>query len=225
MESLSSTHSSQKPDAFIPHEAIVNKGSEQLILPGEILFDEGEPSKGIYFIESGKIATKRLNAQGEEQIINIHTQGEILGIRASLQQNSMDKMAYALEKTVLIHMPHDAFMDTLADSYDFTFYISKNLEKNLKEIESRATMLLQRPAAERLAYTFLMFQKKFGEKDGFLDIVLPIKDYARLIGATRTTVYRLFKSFCENKWISCDRSNHIRICNRDALQQFFNMPI
>lgn len=201
------------------HLVIRKHGTEALMLPGEQLFEENTHPKGIYFIKSGKIATKQLNSSGENQIINIHTKGEILGIRSCLQQNKMDKTAYALEKSVYIFMPIEAFIENLTHYPGFNFYTSQKLEKNIKEIENRATVLLQRPAAERLAYMILVFQNKFGEKEGFLNIVLPIKDYARLIGTTRTTVYRLFKSFTKNKWINCDKSNHIQICNKEALQQ------
>lgn len=204
------------------HAVLQKFGEELLVLAGEHLFEENDHPKGIYFIKSGKIATKHLNAAGENQIINIYAKGEILGIRSCIQQEKTDKTAYALEKSIYIFLPLNAFIHHLTTYPGFNFYTSQMLEKNINEIETRATILLQRPASERLAYTILMFHKKFGEKEGFLNIVLPIKDYARLIGATRTTVYRLFKSFTKNNWINCDKSNHIQICDKEALQQLFN---
>ena len=197
-----------------PHAVFEKFGKELLVLAGEHLFVENESPKGIYFIKSGKIATKHLNASGENQIINIYSKGEILGIRSCIQQQQTDKTAYALEKSIYIFLPINTFIHQLTNYPGFNFYTSQMLEKNINEIESRATILLQRPAAERLAYTILMFHKKFGEKEGFLNIVLPIKDYARLIGTTRTTVYRLFKSFTKKNWINCDKSNHIQICEK-----------
>lgn len=221
----SSLYKSAKTASGAMHPVLQKFGEEMLVLSGEHLFEENDKPKGIYFIQSGKIATKYLNAEGENQIINIYTQGEILGIRSCLQQTNMDKTAYALEKSIYIFLPLESFIHNLTSYPGFNFYTSQKLEQNIKEIENRATILLQRPAAERLAYTILMFQQKFGEKEGFINIVLPIKDYARMIGATRTTVYRLFKSFSKEKWINCDKSNHIQICNKEALQQLYQISI
>jgi CRP-like cAMP-binding protein len=65
---------------------------------GELIFDEEQQLRGIYFIKSGVCKISKMSANGKEQIIHFLGEGTLLGIRSILNEETTNLKARALTK-------------------------------------------------------------------------------------------------------------------------------
>ena len=76
---------------------------------GETLFEEGDETKGIYLIRSGKMEVSKITPDGWKQTLAVFTPGHFFGELSIMENRRHEADASALEKTELLLLTKEGF--------------------------------------------------------------------------------------------------------------------
>lgn len=162
---------------------------------GEIIFTEGEPVKGIYFVYQGKVKVHKQWGD-KELIIRFANKGQIFGHRGLGNETNYPVSATAIEPTAACFIEIDFFFSSLKVNYGFLYNLMMFFADELQESERRMRNLAHMPVRGRLAQALLALQAKFGcTAEGFINIHLSRQDIASYVGSTYETIFRLMNEF------------------------------
>lgn len=84
--------------------------------PNGVLFREGDDADGFYAVESGGLKATRLSPDGNEQLISLFSDGEVIGEMAIFDDFPRSATITALKKTTVIFCSRDAFFGFADDN-------------------------------------------------------------------------------------------------------------
>ena len=183
----------------------------------DIIYEEGQYAKRLYFIASGKVKTFKTNEVGKEYIIKIHKAGEFLGYQALIKEDKYHESASALEETELSLIPKDDFFALLYNNRDFSARFIKMLASNMENQEEQLLSLAYNSIRKRVAEALLILNDRF-EKDG---ISILRDDLASMVGTAKESVIRTLTDFKNEELIKIE-SGIISILNMDKLEMMPN---
>jgi CRP/FNR family transcriptional regulator len=165
---------------------------------GDVLFREGEPVKGIYFLYKGKVKVHKHWDEGKELIVRFAKEGDIVGHRGIGADLVYPVTATALEPVTVCYFDMEFFNASLKVSHHLLYELMLFYAKELQESEKRMRNLAHMPVKGRLANALITLQEKFGHnKDGSIAFPLNRQDLAAYIGATYETTFRMLNALVE----------------------------
>ena len=81
----------------------------------DIIFNDGESPKGVFYIEKGAAKLSKLGAFGKDQILRFIKEGDIIGYRSLLCGENFQAKAEAMTNTECVFLPADVFMYLLEE--------------------------------------------------------------------------------------------------------------
>src|SRR3569833_95062 len=169
---------------------------------GEILFKEGDPVTGVYFVYSGSVKVYKKWDEDKELIIRFAKDGAILGHRGLGGSLVYPISAAALEPSVVCFIDTNLLEATLKINSEFTTQLLLFFAQELYESEKKMRNLAHMPVKGRVAEALLHLKELFGEDDkGFIKIDLSRQDLVFFAGATYETVFRLINELVKDKLI------------------------
>lgn len=170
---------------------------------GEVLFREGEPVTGVYFVYSGSVKVYKKWDDDKDLILRFAKGGAILGHRGLGGNLVYPISAAALEPSVVCFIDTQLFEATLKTNNEFTNHLIRFLVQELYESERKMRNLAHMPVKGRVAEALLHLKELFGQDDkGFINIELSRQDLASFAGATYETVFRMINELVKEKLIS-----------------------
>jgi CRP/FNR family transcriptional regulator, anaerobic regulatory protein len=185
---------------------------------GQQFIIEGAPVNGLFFILKGKVKVFRTGINGREQIVRFAKDGEIIGHRGFGTEEYYSIGAIALENTVLCYFSKKFLQDTLRETPQFTYNLMLFYANELNGSESKVKSLSQMTVRERVVDTLLYINRKFKQKNNYLDLVLSRKEYADFAGTTEEQVIRVFSVLKKEKLISAS-GKRIGLLNEQRLKE------
>ena len=75
---------------------------------GDVIFDDGEESKGVYFVEKGTVKLSKSGVYGKDQILRFIKEGDLIGYRSLLIDEKIQARAEAMTEVeiVFVRMSH-----------------------------------------------------------------------------------------------------------------------
>ena len=199
------------------HPAICANKINIKLKKGEVLFKEGDPVEGIYFVFSGNIKVYKQWDDDKELIIRFAENGAILGHRGIGPNLNYPISAAALEPSIVCYISMKFFESTLKVNGELTYQLVNFFASELRKSERRMRDLAHMPVKGRVAGALIKLQKQFGTTaDGFININLSRQDLASFAGATYETVFRVINELVSDSIISLSGKS-ITITNYDAL--------
>ncbi len=184
---------------------------------GEIIFKEGEPVAGIYFVYSGNVKVHKKWGDDKELIIRFANDGAIFGHRGLGKDLVYPVSATALEPCVICYIGIEFFDATLKVNNDFTHKLLMFFAEELQTSEKKMRNLAHMSVKGRLAQALLTLKNQFGlSEKGFLNIELSRQDFASYTGATYETIFRMLNELSSEKAIEVS-GKKIRIIDEDGL--------
>jgi CRP/FNR family transcriptional regulator, dissimilatory nitrate respiration regulator len=173
---------------------IQSLGIERRLVAGQILFDQGDASVGVYEVVSGKVRQVRVDPEGRDVVVGIAGPGEVIA-EASLFSGTHDCAARAVTNAVvrlyrkaplLAHLERDpqaalSFMATLVEKI-------LNLRIHL---ERRSI-----PSARDRVRHYLT--TNVGGRERTVALPSSLKDLAAELGLTHETLYRTLSEMRAN---------------------------
>lgn len=193
------------------------------IKTNQFIFNEGEPVKGIFFIEKGKVKVLSKMGENNYRIIRLAGQDSILGHRG-IHYTKYHFSAETLEDSVLTFIPTNIFLKLLKANPDMALYLINFLASELREAEERLKIMSILDPKKRIALVLLKLIEVFGyskETPKLLAYTLTRTDIANMANTTYETVIRSL-SFLEEKEIIELIGKKILIKDEKKLIKFSN---
>lgn len=184
---------------------------------GDLIFNEGDPVKGMFFVYKGRVKVHKKWGD-KELILRFADHGAILGHRGlGGDDNIYPISATALEPTTVCYIDLAFFFSSLKVNHVLAFDLIMFYAEELKESEKRMRNMAHMSVKGRLAYALLLLSKKFGTRDnGSVAINLSRQDLASYVGASYETVLRTLNEMVSEKMVEL-RGKEIHIKNEVSL--------
>lgn len=192
---------------------------------GEVIFKEGDPVTGIYFVYSGTVKVHKKWGDDKELIIRFAKNGDIFGHRGLGYDLISPISATALKPSTVCFIELDFFLSSLKINSEFLFQLMMFFAEELKVSERNMRNLAHMQVKGRVAIALLTLKEKFGINDkGCIDIRLSRQDLASYAGTTYETVFRVMNEFVEENNISVNGKD-IRVLDANKLLEFTKQTI
>ena len=197
-------------------------GIRQEYSKGEFIIRPGGSMPGVFYIESGLVKAYDITKYGEENLLIIRHDGELLGLTWAIAGREREIIYTTLAPTTLWLLPRVAFLEALHNHPEASVQVVSILADMFRLHGERIMTLEYRTVRERLASFLLGMAERFGVKtpDGVkIDVPLRHQDIASSISATRETTSRTLSEL-ERKNILVSEQSRITLCDTSALQDF-----
>jgi CRP-like cAMP-binding protein len=189
---------------------------------GELIFGEGEPVRGMYFVTSGTVKVHKKWGTEKELILRFAQKGDIFGHRDLGRETDYPISATALEPVSACFVDLDFFQTSLKVNQDFMYGLLLFFADELQESERKMRNLAHMQVKGRVAQALLALQEKFGvSPEGYIQLTLSRQDLASLVGATYETVFRIINELAQEEVILPDGKN-IAITDAGKLKNYTN---
>ncbi|MDV6379081.1 Crp/Fnr family transcriptional regulator [Sporosarcina sp. GW1-11] len=182
---------------------------------GEIIYSDGDVSKGLYILHKGRIKIYRLSENGKEQLVRILEPGDFTGELSLFDAKPHDAYAETLEPVELCVIQRDQMQQLLQDHPSISLRMLAEFSTRLADTEQRAARIAMETADTRIA----LYIADLSEQQRQMIVQLPMsrKDLASHLGTTPETISRKLTFFEEQGWIRQSGSKTIEILDLDAL--------
>ncbi len=190
---------------------------------GELVYQEGNRPRGIYYLKKGVVKHYKVGIDGKEQILRFSKAGDIFGFTSVLNNEPACTTTKAIEDISLCFIPQKKFIEMVHKNSDFSMNILQLSCKELGEANQYIIDIAQKNVRERLAEILLLLHKDFGtDKEGTLQILLTREELAGFVGTATESVIRLLSEFKKDKLIELNKRK-IKIINFDKLERLSNV--
>lgn len=159
--------------------------------PGEVIFDMGEPSERLYFLEKGIIKLAIVAPDGRERILDVVGEGSTFGDAFLSRGKSWPAAAQALSAATVRTMALGAFMDLMRTLPNFCLNFVLQLTDLQRRTLVRLDAQMQMDRGLRLLAILLDLAERCGDRTGD-KYTLPggftQEELARIVGLNRSTV-------------------------------------
>lgn len=187
------------------------------------LFTEGSHPMGIYCISSGKIMVHKMGDEGRNQIIRFATEGNVVGYRELISEETYSLSATAMEDSVVCFMSRDFIYNIIRRNQETSQNLMRLMAYELREMEDRLTYTIQRTVKERLAASLLLIAQVFGVRaDKSIGVTLSRKEISDIVGSSAETVIRILHDFQKSGYVDFS-GREIKLLNKAGLKQAANL--
>jgi CRP-like cAMP-binding protein len=181
---------------------------------GERLFREGDPSREVLFVATGRVQCCH-HCDGPREWVSavVHAEGAV-GLVDVLDGSDRGGCAQALEPTTVVSVPADAISGLIARDHDFAAHVAKMLAHELRATQHMCGAVALRSPLQRLAEHIL--QAADGSDDGCLPETQG--RIAAQIGTVREVVGRSLRRL-ERQGVISRHGRTFKILRRDELER------
>ena len=204
---------------------IFRTGTRQEYSKGEFIVRPGSHPPGVFYIERGLVKAYDITKYGEENLLILRRDGELLGLTWALVPHNDREVIYtALSPTTVWLITREHFREHLKKHPEAAIPLISMLADMYRLHGDRIMTLEYRTVRERLASFLLGMAERFGAINSHsrgITIQVPLRhqDIASSISATRETTSRTLSEL-ERKGIISSEQSHITIRNSIALQNY-----
>jgi CRP-like cAMP-binding protein len=165
--------------------------------PKQEIFQQGHPCNGLYCIQSGTVAIRKTDANGNSVLVRLANDGQALGYRSFFSGGKYSASAEALTACKICFLDQECVHALLKRNPTLALAFLKRMAEDLREAEDsilRTTVLSVRV---RLAHLLLTLKESFGSvsEDGTWTLRLPLarQDIAAMLGTRPETLARTIR--------------------------------
>ncbi len=187
---------------------------------GETLVRAGEAFAALYAVRSGTCKSVLVTPDGQEQIVDCHIAGDIVGTDG-IATGEHDCAIAALEDSELCVLPFDHLEALARASNEFQRNLHALLSREIRRERKTMLILGTMRAEQRLAAFLLDLADRYAARGySATEVVLRMtrEDIGRHLGMKLETVSRLFSRFDQEGLIRV-HGREVKLVDRDALHQ------
>lgn len=188
---------------------------------GHVLFTAGEPCRGLYVVERGRVRIFRVSPAGREQVLHVEGPGRPVAELPLFDGGAYPASAVTMEESRLAFLPRSDFENLYRAHPDIAQAIIRGLAKRLRHLVHVAETLAFRDVAARLAVLLADYADRTGVRipDGvLLALDRTQEEMALEIGTSRESVSRAMKQLRRKGLIVSLGSGRLRVPNVDELR-------
>jgi CheY-like chemotaxis protein len=190
-------------ETFEPLIELTSDRKCDVIKKKEEIFAEGTYPNGVYFINSGKIKTFKINEDGKEYITGIYTKGDFIGYTAILEDTNFTEGASALEESEVCMVNRQDFINLIYSNREVANMFIKLLSGNIVEKEDRLLSLAYNSVRKRVAEALVMLHNRNSESKNDMDLIqISREDLSNVVGTATESLIRTLSDFKDEGMIS-----------------------
>lgn len=170
----------------------------QAFRPGEAIFVQGGPCQGLHIIETGTVALRKTDPQGNAVITRLIHPGGSLGYRTFFAGGSYSSTAEALTPVQVCLIPGDGVRELLDRNPAILRRFLTILARDLREAEEDRLERTALPLRARLAHLLLALADRYADQtdDGGFVMRLPLarQDMAAVLGVRPESLARAIRA-------------------------------
>jgi CRP-like cAMP-binding protein len=188
----------------------------------ELLCAEGDPSEGLFVVQSGAIKVFKMAETGREQVLVIERAGSTVGELPVLDGGNFPASAAALEDSTLLFIPKREFLELCRRNSEVAFAIIRTLAWRFRYMASLVEELSLKEVSHRLARFLRDRALSLGARTK-RGIEFPLEEtnqqIAAEIGTVRDLVSRNLRRFVDRGIIKMERRKVIVLNMADLEEQ------
>ncbi len=195
----------------------IDRGDTRLVRRDQHLLQAGAPIAHPWLVVAGMLKSYRLDADGEEQVLDFHVPGDIIGLEAVVQATA-DHSIIALDTCNVRALPADVSAVDATEAESYTQMIIDGMYQEILRLTRRLNMSVE-PTDQRLAGWLLEFseaQRRRGLKPYEFRLPMRRRDLALYLGLATETLSRAFTRL-RNRGLVAVNNYEIRILDAEGL--------
>ncbi|MBI3135723.1 MAG: response regulator [Bacteroidetes bacterium] len=186
----------------------------------DTVFFEGDYPNFLYFVNSGKIKTSKMNKDGKDFITGLYSEGDFFGYMEMIKESNYTETASALENSELTMIPREDFLKLLYSSKEVSTKFIKMLAGSMAEKQEELLNLAYDTVRKRVADSLLKLSEKYNPgNDPNFSMSISRDDLAAIVGTATESVIRTLSEFKADGYINIKGSN-ITILAPEKLKNF-----
>ena len=161
---------------------------------GELLFSEGQFASALFLLVFGKVKIYKISPTGQEQILHIHKQNELIAEAAIFDAKNYPAYCQALEDSGLIRIPCNEFIELLLKQPQISLRLLSAYSKRLRYFVTMIEDLSLLNLKERLA-KFILKNMKRKNDHWVCKLEISKKELAAMLGTIPETLSRTLSIF------------------------------
>jgi len=205
-----------------PHarQALLNVGRERVYEKSEPLLREGDRSRHVILLLSGRVKVFTTALNGYDAVLAIRGPGDVVGELACVDAKPRSATVVALEPVNARVVQIQTFEDFLTDHPSAGKVLVQMVAGRLRTANRRRLEFGAYPVQQRLAMVLLELEEWYGRKCATgrdIDLALSQLDLAGLVGASLEAVSKAVRSLSK-AGIIATRRRHVTVLRLDALR-------
>ena len=196
-------------------------GREKRCAKGELIFIEGQKTRGFFLVISGRVKVYKLSPEGREQILKLTESRETFAEAAIFAGDVYPASAQALEPSFLLFFPKDDFQRLLETHPRLSQGIIRDFARRLRHFASLVEELSLKDVASRLA-RFLLDAAEAGGLHSTAGVQIELKlskrELASRLGTVPETLSRSLNRLSSAGAIKV-KGREVTILDRGALEK------
>jgi CRP/FNR family transcriptional regulator, cyclic AMP receptor protein len=193
---------------------------------GATLFVEGQTSRGVFILCTGRVKLSTGASDGTTLIARVSREGEVLGLPATVTGRPYELTAEVIEPTQANFISRAEFLKFLRENGEASLRIAQQLAETYQNaVHEMRTIGLTHSAQEKVAQFLLEQSEKVanGKDAAKITLTFTHEEIGQMVGASRETVSRTFGEFKRRKLIQVKGSS-FTIASRAALKEITEAP-
>jgi CRP/FNR family cyclic AMP-dependent transcriptional regulator len=208
--STTTRQSDFNPHAFL---STIGKGRDMLSLQKKhVIFAQGEPTDGLFFIQKGKVRLSVVSEGGKEATLGILGEGDFFGEGGLAGQLLRMSSAIATTDCVLLHVEKKAMMQALSLEPKLSaVFLKYLLKRNIRYQDDLVDQLFN--SSEKRLARVLLLMAQFG-REGVSEMSVPRlsqETLAEMVGTTRSRVSFFMNRFRKLGFINYDVGDNLHV--------------
>jgi CRP/FNR family transcriptional regulator len=170
--------------------------------PGDVLYHQGDPSSGVFCVESGLVGLRKIDAEGNSVLVRLAYPGDTIGFRSLVCGEDHRLGAEVLKPSTICLIDAATAMALAKNNPALCLRLLRHMANDLSDAEEKFVQSNTLEIEERIAYTFLLLKRRcaVAAKDGGLTIELPVsrQDLAAMVGIRPETMSRAIRKFADD---------------------------
>lgn len=183
------------------------------VSPGQVVVLEGDPCQAVYFPVRGLLRTRRMSADGREQVLSYIGLGGCFNLVSALDGGDNVATLDALSEATIYVVPCRAFQRIVAEHQEVSLAVSQYLAGEVRRLSDMVESLALHTVRSRLARFLLERAEGKAPAQRWTQ-----EEIASQIGTVREMVGRTLRAFADAGWIRRERGR-IVVVDRQGLQR------
>ena len=186
------------------------------------IYAEGNHPHSLYYLNSGKIRTYKINENGKELTISLFNAGDFFGYNALLENTVYKESAETLEESEVSIIGREDFEILINNNKGVAHKFIKLLAHNVTEKEEQLISIAYNSLRKRVADAIITLSKKY-KKEENPDFLIHIsrEDLAHIAGTTTESLIRTLSDFKGEKLIEAE-AGYVKVLNEKKLESMLN---
>ncbi len=192
--------------------------SQKKLSKNHVLFNEGDDANSFYMIVYGKLKIYKINPEGKEHIIHLHSSNEIIAEAAIFDKKYYPASCKAVDSSMVIQIPKKDFVELIKNNPSISLKFMSAYSKRLREFVSTIEELSSSDVKKRLA-RYIINNIEVTNNKGSLKLHISKKELASMLGTVPETISRSLAHLKENGLISI-KSKDIYVPDANKIKNY-----